>query len=229
MLRRFASEAGLTVASSVVAAFFWFVRRTNFLSFDPPDTFYQPIDSHRAVIFTFWHGEVFLTPFLPRRGDRLMVLVGVHRDGEIIARAGSLFGLTFIRGSGDHGGGRDFVRKRAVQAFSQMLRFLRGGGSVILTADVPKAARVAGLGIVTLAKHSQCPIVPVAMVTSRRYRLANWDRTCINLPFGRMVFARGEPILVPAAADAATLEAARQAVQASLDAVVQRAYAHVDG
>jgi lysophospholipid acyltransferase (LPLAT)-like uncharacterized protein len=173
-----------------------------------------------------WHGEHFLTPFLRRRGDQLTALVTTHRDGEAVARAGSYLGLTFIRGSGDHG--REFMRKKAVQAFAKLLRCLRGGNSVIMTADVPKVARVAGLGIVTLAKHSQCPIVPVAMVTSRRYRFANWDRTCFNLPFGRMVMARGEPILVPRAADDAALEAARQAVQTSLDSVTARAYALVD-
>ena len=59
------------------------------------------------------------------------------------------------------------MRKKALQAFTGMLRELKSGGSVIVTADVPKISRVAGLGIVTLAKHSQCPILPVAMATSR--------------------------------------------------------------
>src|SRR5262245_55292795 len=103
-----------------------------------------------------------------------------------------------------------------------------GTSSVILTADVPKVSRVAGLGIVKLAKHSRRPIVPAAIATSRRRRLANWDRTCINLPFGRMAMARGEPIFVDPAADDAALEAARQAVQKSLNSVTQRAYALVD-
>jgi len=87
----------------------------------------------------------------------------------------------------------------------------------VLTADVPKVARVAGLGIVTLAKHSGCPIIPVAMATSRHYRLSNWDRSCINLPFGRMSAVRGEPIFVARDADDAVLEVARRAVEASLN------------
>ncbi len=106
-----------------------------------------------------------------------------------------------------------------------MLRELKSGGSVVVTADVPKVARVAGLGIVTLAKHSQCPIVPVAMATSRAHRLSNWDRTCINLPFGRMGIVRGEEIRVPRDADDAALEAARVAVETALNAVTVRAYA----
>jgi lysophospholipid acyltransferase (LPLAT)-like uncharacterized protein len=182
------------------------------------------------VIVAVWHGEHFLIPFLGRKGakrDRLVPLSTNHRDGEILARGGKYFGLRFLRGSGDHGG--EFLRKKALQAFSGMMRELKSGGSVVVTADVPKVARVAGLGIVTLAKHSQCPIVPVAMATSRVHRLANWDRTCINLPFGRMGVVRGEEIRVPRDADAATLEAARTRVQAALEAVTERAYALAKG
>ena len=61
---------------------------------------------------------------------------------------------------------QEILRKKALQAFSGMMRELKSGGSVVVTADVPKIARIAGLGIVTLAKHSQCPIVPVAMATA---------------------------------------------------------------
>jgi lysophospholipid acyltransferase (LPLAT)-like uncharacterized protein len=137
------------------------------------------------------------------------------------------FGVKFVRGSGDHG--KEFMRKRAVQAFAAMLRLLRTGETVVLTADVPKIARVAGLGPVTLAKHSECPIVPIGLATSRRVRLSNWDRTCINLPFGRMVMVRGEPIRVARDADETALEAARRAVEASLAAADARAYAIADG
>ena len=54
------------------------------------------------------------------------------------------------------------------------------------------------------------PIYPVAIATSRRIVLDNWDRTTINLPFGRGALVAGEPIRVPRDADDATLEAARQ-------------------
>src|SRR5207302_3691535 len=52
-------------------------------------------------------------------------------------------------------------------------RELKSGGNVVVTADVPKVARVAGLGVVTLAKYSQCPIVPLAMATTHVHRLSN--------------------------------------------------------
>ena len=60
------------------------------------------------------------------------------------------------------------------------------GYNVALTADVPKVARVAGTGIVMLGRRSGRPIYPAAMATSRRIMLNNWDRSAVNLPFGRI-------------------------------------------
>ena len=73
-----------------------------------------------------------------------------------------------------------------------------------------KSSRVAGLGVVKLAQHSGRPIYPVAIATSRRIELDNWDRTAINLPFGRVALVASEAIYVPRDADDAALEAARQ-------------------
>jgi lysophospholipid acyltransferase (LPLAT)-like uncharacterized protein len=59
--------------------------------------------------------------------------------------------------------------------------------------------------------------------------LDNWDRTTINLPFGRLGVALGEPVRVPAQIDDATLERARRAVETSLNDATTRAYALADG
>jgi lysophospholipid acyltransferase (LPLAT)-like uncharacterized protein len=97
-----------------------------------------------------------------------------------------------------------------------------------LTADVPKVSRVAGLGIIKLASATGRPIFPVAVATSRRIELDNWDRSAINLPFSRGATVVGDPIPVPAEADDATLERARSALEQSLNAATERAYAIVD-
>jgi hypothetical protein len=96
-----------------------------------------------------------------------------------------------------------------------------------MTADVPKVARIAGLGIVTLGRISGRPIVPVAVVTSRRIDFNSWDRASIGLPFGRGAIVIGDSIHVAPDADAQAMERARLAVQDGLDSVHARAYALV--
>ena len=108
-----------------------------------------------------------------------------------------------------------------------MLKALAGDEDVVLTADVPKIARRAGEGIITLARLSGQPIVPVAVTTSRRLTFASWDRASIGLPFGRGAMVVGEPIFVARDADPTSLEAARRAVETGLDDVHRRAFAAV--
>ena len=90
----------------------------------------------------------------------------------------------------------DSTARAASAPIAQMLDALAEGYNVALTADVPKVARVAGPGIVRLARDSGRPIYPVALASSRRVEFDNWDRSTMNLPFSRIVGVVGEPIRV---------------------------------
>jgi hypothetical protein len=109
-----------------------------------------------------------------------------------------------------------------------MLEALGAGWTMALTADVPKVSRVAGRGIVMLARESGRPIYPVSLATSRRIVLDNWDRSQINLPFSRGAIVVGEPIRVPAKADPQMVEQARDALEKALNAASERAHTIVD-
>jgi lysophospholipid acyltransferase (LPLAT)-like uncharacterized protein len=209
----------------LAAEFLRLVWLTNRFSFDPPDV-YQRVEPQMPAIFAFWHGQHFLTPFIKTKQSHLAkVLISRHRDGEFNAIAAERLGIGTIRGSGDHGGA--FHRKGGVGAFKEMVRALEGGYNVALTADVPKRSRVTGLGIIMLARESGRPIMPFAMATSRFIRLNNWDRTTINLPFGRGALVGIEEIHVPADADSETMEKLRARLEANLNEATRRAYAQV--
>ena len=207
------------------AEYLRFVFKTTTFTIEPPDG-YARIDDHLPVILAMWHGQHFMGPFMRRPGDRGKVLISRHRDGEVNAIAAERLGIETIRGSGDTGG--RFDRKGGVGAFQAMRNALRENVTVVQTADVPKIARVAGLGIVMLARASGRPIYPVAVATSRRYVVGNWDRTTVNLPFGRRAAVWGEPVRVPADADDAALETYRRQVEENLNVATARAYAIVD-
>jgi lysophospholipid acyltransferase (LPLAT)-like uncharacterized protein len=178
------------------------------------------------VILAFWHGQHFLTPFIKtKESHRAKVLISRHRDGEFNAIAAERLGIGTIRGSGDHGSA--FHRKGGVGAFKEMVRALEAGYNVASTADVPKRSRIAGLGIIMLARESGRPIMPFAMATSRFIRMKNWDRTTINLPFGRGALVGIAPIVVPPGADAETMENLRLQLEGYLNEATRRAYEQV--
>ena len=189
-------------AGFLAAEYLRLVWRTNKFSFDPPEV-YEIVEPQQPAIFAFWHGQHFMTPFIKtKESHRGKVLISQHRDGEYNAIAAEWLGIGTIRA-------------------------LEDNYNIALTADVPKRSRVAGLGIIMLARESGRPIMPFAMATSRFVRLHNWDRTTINLPFGRGALVGGEIITVPPDADAETMEDLRARLEATLNDATRRAYAQI--
>jgi lysophospholipid acyltransferase (LPLAT)-like uncharacterized protein len=221
MIRSRAVQESLGFA---VARYLGLVRRTNRFVMEPADA-YARIGPQMPVIAAMWHGQHFMIHFAKRPQDRAASLVSRSGDGELNAIALRHLGVRAIRGSGARG--RDIRAKGGAAALRGMLKALEGGEMVVLTADIPKMSRICGPGIVTLAQLSGRPIVPVAVVTSRRIDFKSWDRASLGLPFGRGAMVLGEPVHVARDADADVLERARQSVEQRLDAVHERAYALV--
>jgi lysophospholipid acyltransferase (LPLAT)-like uncharacterized protein len=201
----------------------WYTTR---FSIEPANA-YEIFDRQLPVIIAMWHGQHFMAPFVRQPYHKAKVLISRHRDGEMMARAAERLGIETIRGAGSHSG--EQIRKGGTTAMFEMIDALAQGWNVALTADVPKVARVAGRGIIMLGRYSGRPIIPVAVATKRRIDLDNWDKSSINLPFGRGAVVAGEPIMVPSDADDAMVERCRLAIEAALNDVTGRAYAITDG
>ncbi len=224
--RRLARARWVQKTIGVMAAeFLRFVHLTS-RTVTVPGDIYERAGPDLPVILAMWHGQHFMAPFIKKGGHKAKTLISRHRDGEMNAIAAEWLGVETIRGSGDHGDG--FYRKGGVSAYLQMLDALAEGYNVALTADVPKVSRVAGSGIIRLARDSGRAIYPVALASSRRKVLDNWDRSTINLPFSRIVGVVGDPVRVAADADNAALEAARLTLERTLNEITERAYAIAD-
>lgn len=225
MLKRIGRSRPVQEAIGALAAgYLGLVRRTNRFVIEPPD-FEARVGADLPVIAAMWHGQHFMTHFAWPKGAKVAALISRHGDAELNAIALRRLGVVPIRGSG--GRAAKMHRRGGFAALREMLRALKDGVTIVMTADVPKVARVAGSGIVTLAQHSGRPIYPVAVVTSRRFDFGSWDRASLGKPFGRGAIVVGDPIRAPADADAQTIERLRLEVQDGLDRAYRRAYALV--
>jgi lysophospholipid acyltransferase (LPLAT)-like uncharacterized protein len=181
-------------------------------------------------IIALWHGQHLSLPAFYPSPRPLVAMVSRSADAEINALLIEKFGIEAVRGSG----GRDSARhldKGGAKALIALKKALVGGKNVCMIADIPHGTpREAGMGVVLLAKLSGRPIFPAALATSRRKVLEkSWDRTTINLPFGRSAMAVGEPILVAPDADDAEMERKRQELTEQLNAATAQAYRLADG
>ena len=159
------------------------------------------------VIYAVWHGRILLLPYL-YGWRRARVLASRSRDGELLTRFLERFGLEAVRGSSSRGG---------AEALRLLTRSLAEGRDAVVVPDGPRGPReTVKPGIVTLARLSGAPIVPMALGVSAEWRLRSWDEFRIPRPFARCVLRFGDPIRVPADVDRAAQEAARKEVEAAL-------------
>jgi lysophospholipid acyltransferase (LPLAT)-like uncharacterized protein len=214
--------------AATLAGVLRFIHATN-RTVEGSDDLEQNYAVYAPGIAAFWHGQHLMAPCLRPKNVQMAALFSRSRDAELNARVAERFGFETVRGSG----GRNEAHaagKGGARALILLKRMLDTGRSVAMIADIPHGTpREAGLGIVMLAKFSGRPVVPVALATSRRRVIeSSWDKTTVNLPFGRKAVVVGEPVHVPADASDAVLEEKRREVTASLNAATEKAYRLVD-
>jgi hypothetical protein len=172
----------------------------------------------RPLIYAVWHGRILMIPWLNARLRRthgartVRVLASRSRDGELVARWVTRFGLSVVRGSSSRGGA-GALRALAVS--------VRAGHDVAVVPDGPRGPRERlQAGVVVLAAATGAPIVPLAFAARPARRLASWDRFLVPAPFARAAVVFGKPAMVPRGADR---ETARADVERALREVTETA------
>jgi lysophospholipid acyltransferase (LPLAT)-like uncharacterized protein len=211
----------MKITGHMLAGFIRIVKATSTTIYEPPDL----VDRLRAqvpFILAMWHGQFMMLAELNNQEFGVSAMVSRHGDAEALAVALEQFGIEPIRGAG---AGERKRNRGGAFALRAAIRALDSGSIVAMTADVPGSrSRSAGRGIVTLARLSGRPIIPVAAATSRRLVLNTWSNFTINLPFSTFALVAGDPLFIPDNADDIELERARVDVEKSLNVATGRAY-----
>jgi len=221
------SDRFTKIIAWLIALFIKLVRRTGRFEIRRGDIAARFWSEDKPFVAATWHGQNMILPTFWHNWREMRILVSRHGDGEIVANVMEFLGVGTIRGAGvPKGEERTYKQKGkgGAGALRAMVRALGENISIGLTADLPPGpARLAGEGIVMLARLSGRPIVPVAATTRARIRLNNWDNFTINLPFSKGALVWGEPIYVPRDATPEEIEEARKRVEDGLNAVAAEA------
>lgn len=199
------------IISIPIAIYFHLVNRTNHVD-KPPFPIPEP------YILAMWHGRLVMLPMFRNGKKPLIALISGHRDGQIISKVASLFGIQTVVGSTSKGG---------MRAVRELMRFARDGHSLFVTPDGPRGPRMRSSdGILDLARLTGLPILPATMSAGRGTIFNNWDRFLVPWFFSKVVIRWGEPIYMRADDDkaevAAKLDAALIAVQNEADTLAGR-------
>lgn len=174
------------------------------------------MDGTDNAIFAFWHGRMMLMPCMCPHNRLMHVLISQHRDGIFISEVMNEFRFNTIAGS---------TSKNGRSALMAILRSLKQGDNVSITPDGPRGPlQVAAAGVATAARLSGKPVVPITFSASRHKRAKSWDRFMLALPFCRLIFCIGAPIVVERSMDE---EEARLAIERALNQLTEKADAEL--
>ena len=133
------------------------------------------------------------------------VIISDHKDGEIIARVISFFGIGAIRGSSSKG---------AVKALAQSFRELKSGTDVIITPDGPRGPyHSVADGAVVISQKQNAPIQILNYEASKFWQLKSWDKMIIPKPFTEISYTLSPPFTVTDMA----LEDARELIKKEME------------
>ena len=151
------SEFFLNAAGKLAARHIRTVYATSEVIREPADTD-SYLEKLNPMIVAMWHGQFLLLPLIKPKSVPVHNMVAKHSDGEMIGRTLLNFDMGLIRGAGASDKGKDRGGAGALRA---ALKALRANITVAMTTDIPPGpARVAGMGIVTLARMSGRPDRP---------------------------------------------------------------------
>ena len=197
------------------------VASTSSIAYEPADLPARLRAAHPCIIAS-WHGQFMMLAVLHPGGIKVSAMVARHGDAELIGEALRHLDTDLIRGAGAGTRKKD---RGGASALRAAVRALTDDASLVMTADIPPGpARIAGAGIITIARMSGCPIIPVAAATSRFTSFDTWSRMTLNLPYSKLAFAAGDPIHVARDASPETIEVNRLQLEAALNAATVRAY-----
>ncbi len=173
---------GLNVIKKLVAILFKISSHT--IDFRPVNA--PHLDNY---IIALWHAHQCCLYAVPNR-EKVNVMISNSRDGDIIAHATQTMGLKVIRGS---------KSQKAIQATMGMIECLQNGEIGAITVDGPRGPKgIVHKGIISIAKTTNVPIVPVAYYSPQKnfLKFNTWDEFRFPLGFCKPVVKFGEPIYV---------------------------------
>lgn len=142
------------------------------------------------VIYVYWHRNILVTIYrFKNTGAR--PLISLSEDGELVSQIALEFGMAPVRGSSSKGGARAFI---------ELIDSIKKDNSeVLITTDGPKGpAREVKDGVIRLAEKTGAVVIPVCWNGNRvKIFEKSWDRFKIPTPFSRVVYAYGQPVLIP--------------------------------
>jgi len=183
------------------------------------------IADDRAYVPCYWHRDILVCLMTIRgwirRGFRAAIIISPSVDGEVPARIARAWGAEVVRGS---------AKRTGALAMRDLHQVMKRGVSIVSAADGPVGpAYYFKSGVIMTARIGNAPMLPIGCAASRAWHFRTWDNFMVPKPFARLVVAVGEPVEVPARADAETLDRLRERMEFAVNSLSEESKKRLAG
>lgn len=153
---------------------------------------YMQRDASKPLLVGVWHNRILVLPlcfeWFCRRSRRLNILTSASKDGELLSKLVSRFGMESVRGSSS---------KKSVVALRLLQKRLEEGSDIAITPDGPRGpVYEMNPGLIYLAAKSGVPVMAIRVDYERFWELRSWDKFRIPKPFSRVHICFQQPVLI---------------------------------
>jgi lysophospholipid acyltransferase (LPLAT)-like uncharacterized protein len=201
----------LPVISVLVYLYIWivFLTSSKVVRYSPGSN--AEVVREHNFLYVFWHNRLMMIHMMPVLADKISILISTHADGKVIGMVSKLFGRKVIWGSSTRGW---------VDALKKILSILKCGESVVITPDGPRGpAQQINSAVVKISAKSGVGILPVTYGSRRKKLLRSWDKFILPLPFSKLSFVYGRPIILARNAPSSDIAGVELALKRELDRI----------
>tara|TARA_B100001093_G_C26849145_1_gene1024234 strand:+ start:1720 stop:2373 length:654 start_codon:yes stop_codon:yes gene_type:complete len=178
----------LNFFANLVFISLWIVKNTSSWKGINEEIIEEELKNKKSVLVLIWHNQLMGSTFSWKFKPKLRPIATSHRDGQLSILVQKKFGLEPLLREKDK---PNFLIKQISQAS-------KNEDCIYITPDAPHGPRYKiNTNIYKLALKYDMKIAILSFKTNKFFRLNNWDKLKIPLPFSKGIYLWGKEIIDP--------------------------------
>ena len=178
----------LNFFANLVFLSLWIVKNTSKWRGINEEVIEEELKNKKSVLILIWHNQLMGSTFSWKFKPKLRPIATSHRDGQLSILVQRKFGLDPLLRE----------RDKPNSLIKNISLASKNGDCIYITPDAPHGPRYKiNTNIYKLALKYDVKIAILSFKTNKFFKLNNWDRLRIPLPFSKGIYLWGKEIIDP--------------------------------
>ena len=178
----------LNFFANLVFLSLWIVKNTSKWRGINEEVIEEELKNKKSVLILIWHNQLMGSTFSWKFKPKLRPIATSHRDGQLSILVQKKFGLDPLLRE----------KNKPSSLIKNISQASKNGDCIYITPDAPHGPRYKiNTNIYKLALKYDMKIVILSFKTNKFFKLNNWDKLKIPLPFSKGIYLWGKEIIDP--------------------------------